>query len=106
VTETLAPLNDLLQGQSKGKMPIEWTPRALRAFEASKESLARSALLAHPRVNAELALFDASESSVGAALQQRTAEHWEPLASRRSLSPAEAKYSAFDRELLAIYYSD
>ncbi|EFN71769.1 Uncharacterized protein F44E2.2, partial [Camponotus floridanus] len=47
---------------------------------------------------------DASDSSVGAALQQRGEDGWEPLAFfSKKLSPTEEKYSAFDRELLAIY---
>lgn len=69
--------------------------------------MAWATLLAHPKVNAELALFtDASEQSVGASLQQQGNDGWEPLAffSRR-LSPAESKYSAFDRELLAVYFA-
>lgn len=103
--ETLAPLNDLLRNNMKGKAPITWTPQAERAFEASREKLAQATLLAHPRSDAELALFtDASDHSVGAALQQRNGDDWEPLAFySKKLSPTEAKYSAFDRELLAIY---
>lgn len=104
--ETLAPLNDLLVGNTRGRTPVAWIPRAQRAFEASRESLAQAALLAHPRIDAELALFtDASDHSVGATIQQRGKEDgWEPLAfySKR-LSSAESKYSACDRELLAIY---
>lgn len=102
--ETLAPLNSLLCNNIKAhKAPVKWTAMAQRAFEESKESLAQAALLAHPRVNAELAVFaDASEQNVGAALQQRIGSDWEPFFSRK-LSPAERKYSAFDRELLAIY---
>lgn len=100
----LAPLNDLLRGEAKGKMLVAWTPQAQRAFEKSKDGLARATLLAHSKVNAELALFtDASEQCVGASLQQRSNDGWEPLAFfSRKLNPAEAKYSAFDREL-AIY---
>lgn len=103
--EILAPLNDLLHGNVKGKTPVSWTPRTQQAFETSRESLAQAALLRHPRINAELALFtDASEQSIGATLQQRSSDGWEPLAFfSKKLSPAESKYSAFDRELLAIY---
>ena len=47
---------------------------------------------------------DASDRAVGAVLQQRTDESWEPLAFfSKKLRPPEQKYSAFDRELLALY---
>jgi len=103
--EILTPLNDFLLGNIKGKARVAWTPQARQAFNDSKEKLARAALLAHPGAGAELALFtDASEQSVGAALQQRCDDGWGPLAFfSKKLSPAETKYSAFDRELLAIY---
>jgi len=40
---------------------VTWIPRAERAFEALKESLAQAVLLAHPKSDAKLALFmDAS----------------------------------------------
>jgi hypothetical protein len=41
---------------------------------------------------------------MGAALQQRVGDAWQPLAFfSRKLNPAQKKYSAYDRELLAIY---
>jgi cleavage and polyadenylation specificity factor subunit 1 len=41
---------------------------------------------------------------MGAVLQQRVEDTWQPLAFfSRKLSPAQQKYSAYDRELLAIY---
>jgi cleavage and polyadenylation specificity factor subunit 1 len=41
---------------------------------------------------------------MGAALQQRVSDAWQPLAFfSRKLNPAQKKYSAYDRELLAIY---
>jgi cleavage and polyadenylation specificity factor subunit 1 len=41
---------------------------------------------------------------VGAVLQQRVQDAWQPLAFfSRKLTPAQQKYSAYDRELLAIY---
>ena len=41
---------------------------------------------------------------MGAVLQQRVQDVWQPLAFfSRTLSPAEQKYSAYNRELLAIY---
>jgi cleavage and polyadenylation specificity factor subunit 1 len=41
---------------------------------------------------------------MGAVLQQRVQDVWQPLAFfSRKLSPAQQKYSAYNRELLAIY---
>ena len=47
---------------------------------------------------------DASDTAVGGVLQQYAQGHWRPIAffSRR-LQPAEARYSTFGRELLAMY---
>jgi len=60
---------------------------------------------AHPRAHAELALFtDASDRSIKVVLQQKYQDGWKPLAFySKKMSPTETKYSAFDRELLAIY---
>lgn len=105
--QTQAPLNELLKGNVKGKTPINWTPEATSAFEASKESLAQATLLAHPQSSAPLAIFsDASDRAVGASLQQFVEGTWEPLDFfSKKLSAAEQRYGAYDRELLAIYLS-
>lgn len=104
--EIQAPLNECLNGpEARGKKSIQWTPAREQAFEASKRALAEAAQLAHPDSSLPLALFtDASDFSIGAALQQRTERGWQPLAFfTRKLTVAQRKYSAFDRELLAIY---
>lgn len=100
-----APLNSLLSGAIKGKEALEWNPEAEAAFHNSKETLAGATMLAHPKIGAELAIFsDASDFAIGAALQQKVKENWEPLGFfSRKLQPAEKKYSAYDRELLAMY---
>lgn len=102
-----APLNNLLQGNVKGNAPVPWTPEAIKAFDACKDSLAEATLLAHPKRDAPLAIFsDASDFAVGAALQQKVNGHWQPLDFfSKKLSPTEQKYGAYDRELLAIYLS-
>lgn len=103
--EIQAPLHALLTGTLKGTQPIDLTGKALDAFEASKESLANAALLAHPDCRATLALVtDASDKAIGAVLQQLKDDAWQPLAFfSRKLSPSQTKYSPYDRELLAIY---
>ena len=78
------------------------------AFQASKDALANAVLLQHPSPFAQTALtVDASDHAVGAALSQRGGDQvWRPLAFfSKTMTPAERKYSAFDRELLAIYLS-
>lgn len=101
-----SPLNRLLCGRKvKGNAPIEWSTDAEKAFQASKEALANAALLAHPSGHAHLAIMvDASDFALGATLQQREEGSWKPLAFHtKALSPAQRNYSAYDRELLAIY---
>jgi cleavage and polyadenylation specificity factor subunit 1 len=100
-----APLNDLLQGNVKGRMPVTWNPAATAAFEQCKDALAQATLLAHPKPDAPLAIFtDASDYAIGAVLQQHVNGAWQPLEFfSAKLSPTERNYSAFDRELLAIY---
>lgn len=45
-------------------------------------------------------MTDASDSAVGAVLQQYVDGQWQSIP--KKLQPAETRYSAFDRELLAI----
>ena len=84
------------------KSPLIWTASQLDAFAAAKQSLSSSVKLAHPDPQDSLSLTtDASLSAVGAVL---AGSDDAPLAFfSKKLSPAEVKYSAFDRELLAVY---
>ena len=103
---TQAPLHTLLAGpRTKGSQSINWTPVLRQAFEECKASLSRAAMIAHPDVAAPIALVtDASTTAMGAVLQQRTQNTWQPLAFfSKKMSTAQQKYSAYDRELLAIY---
>ena len=96
------PLFDALAGKPK---TLAWNEEMEKAFVDTKKALAEVALLAHPRHGVPLSLTtDASDQALGAVLQQLVSNSWEPLAffSRR-LQPSEKKYSAFDRELLALY---
>lgn len=101
-----APLNAVLAGPKvKGSHPVESTSQLLKAFEDCKTALSSAALLAHPDTLAELAIVtDASESAIGAVLQQRKGDAWQPLAFySHKLNIAQRKYSPYDRELLAVY---
>ena len=92
----------------KGKSaPLEWTEEACAAFERTKTALADATLLIHPKMNAPTCLMtDASDTAVGAALQQFVEGYWQPIAFfSKKMKPAETRYSTFDRELLAMYLS-
>ena len=108
IADVLAPLTSLLSGpKTSKKESIVWTAKEQAAFEASKKALTDAVCLAHPREGAPLALVtDASDFALGAVVQQYVDGAWQPLAFySRKLSPAEQKYSPYDRELLAIYAS-
>ena len=104
--EHQAPLHDVLSGPKvKGSHPITWTPELHKAFEECKASLSRATLLAHPDPSAPLALVtDASTSAMGAMLQQHVKNAWQLLGFFSwKLNSVQKKYSAYNRELLAIY---
>jgi hypothetical protein len=73
------------------------------AFAAAKEALVAAVPLSHPLPRAVLALAaDASNTHVGAVLQQQVGQHWQPLGFfSKKHSKSEVNYSTFDRELLA-----
>ena len=75
------------------------------AFSAAKQALVSASTLIHPDPAAQLSLaLDASDSHVGAVLQQFQNEGWAPLSFfSKQLDSTQSKYSAFDRELLAAY---
>lgn len=101
-----APLHSMLAGDKvKGSQPVHMTPLQLEAFEECKRALSQATLLVHPNMQAELSIVtDASDVSIGATLQQRIRDQWEPLGFfSKKLSPSQRKYSPYDRELLAIY---
>jgi transposase InsO family protein len=101
---TLRPLTDAVKGGQS--TVLEWTEPMQEAFVAVKEGLCKAVELAHPAPAAEVFLaVDASGTHVGAALHQRVrGQTARPLAFfSAKLEPAQQKYSAFDRELLACY---
>ena len=102
VAGKLAPLHAASAGKGQA---ITWSTECQTAFEAAKTALADATLLHHPRANAPTSItVDASDSDIGGKLEQRHGQTWKPIAFfSRKLSPAESKYSAFDRELLGLY---
>ena len=98
----MRPLYAALAGKPK---VLTWTPEMVTAFDTAKQALAAATMLNYPRSEAPTALTtDASATAVGAVLEQFANGVWQPLAFfSRQLRPPEQKYSAFDRELLALH---
>jgi hypothetical protein len=74
-------------------------------IQNAKKSLVNILHLGHPSESAELSLaVDANNTQVGAVLQQKLKNGvWQPLGFfSKKLNRAQLKYSAFDRELLAV----
>ena len=101
---TMDPLFKASAGKSKGDA-IAWTDAMSTAFQLTKEALSSATMLVHPQLSAPTALTtDASGGGIGAVLEQYTGGSWKPLAFfSKAFKPSECKYSAFDRELLAVH---
>ena len=106
--KVMVPLIKVLDVNPKAKT-IPWNEQAVAALQETKELQAQAALLAHPIEGASLAIeTDASDLAVGAVLQQLTKKNaWQPLRFfSRKVKDMETRYSAFDKELLAMYISN
>lgn len=108
LAELLKPIHEhlaYLLKLPKTSKNFSWTQSCSEAFTAVKQSLAEVVMLAHPLDEGFFSITtDASNFAIGAVLQQFKDGYWEPLAFfSKKLQPAEIKYSAFGRELLAIY---
>ena len=109
----MTPLNNLSTAandghtrlSTKSNFDLKWDENAESAFSGSKQILANATLLVHPDPMAQLNITcDASDIAVGGVLQQYLNGMWQPLSFfSKKPSPAETRYSAFDRELLAVY---
>jgi len=100
-----APLYATVSKVTKRDGPLTWTAESQKSFDICREALAHTAYLAHPTSNASLRLStDASNTAVGAVLEQKVRDQWQPLGFfSRKLSDAQSRYSTYDRELLAAY---
>ena len=103
--QNLQPLNALLSASKGSNREIEWSAETTAAFLYSKEALAQATSLSHPQPDAPTCIMtDASDTAIGAVLQQLMAGVWHPISYfSRKLTPPESRYSTFDRELLAVY---
>ena len=107
----LTPLNNLLTAANEGhtrlsrksNFDLKWDQNAESAFSEFKQILANATLLVHPDPMAQINIT-CNASCVGGVLQQYLNGMWQPLSFfSKKLNPAETRYSAFDRELLAVY---
>ena len=102
--EVMKPLYKTLSVKPRPK-ELEWTSELDLAFQKAKRLLADATLLHHPVPGARTVLTtDASDVAIGAVLEQKIDEHWQPLAFfSRQLNKAERNYATIDRELLGIH---
>ncbi|GBL74957.1 Transposon Tf2-9 polyprotein [Araneus ventricosus] len=103
-----ALLHEYLKGsKKKDKGKIQWTDEAEKQFEKCKNDLANATLLSFPYSELPLSLFtDASDTAIGAVLQQYENSTWKPIAFySKKLNDTQQNYSTYDRELLGIYLS-
>ena len=105
----MQPLHALLTSSKPKSQTLTWNDDALAAFNATKEALANASLLSYPTSDAPTSdaptclMTDASNIAVGTVLQQYINEAWHPISFSRKMTPAETRYSTFDRGLLAVY---
>ena len=100
----MTPLNQLLTAANEGhtrlspksNFDLKWNKSANSAFIESKQILANATLLLHPDHTAPLNITCDSSDYINNV--------WQPLSFlSKKLTPAETRYSVFDRELLAVY---
>jgi len=91
-------------GTGKSITVADWTSAHANAFDGLKAAISEVATLAYPNPDLPTRLAtDASDVAVGAVLEQKEGPSWRPVAFfSKSLKGPELKYSAYDRELLAI----
>lgn len=100
-SKEVAPLVEL----TKKDRPFQWSPEAQEAFTRLKERFVSAPILLpfHPDRPTEIET-DASGQAVGGVLSQQDDDGtWRPCAYfSKKMTPAEANYPIFDKELLAI----
>ena len=92
----MQPLHALLTASKPRSQTLTWNDTTLAAFKATKEALANASLLSYPKGDAPTCLMtDASDTAVGAVLQQYVNGIWRPISFfSRKMTP---RYSTFDR---------
>ena len=112
--DKLTPVNQLLTTANEGhtrlspksNFDLKLIESVNFAFIESKQILANATLLVQPVHSALLNIrCDASDFAVGGVLQQYIDNVWQPLSFfSKKLTPAETRYSAFDRNFSSVRY--
>jgi hypothetical protein len=72
--------NYLHKAKKRDKTKIVWNENTIEAFENCKSSLGNVSNLVYPEFQSKLALMcDASDTGLGAVLQQQVNKEWKPL---------------------------
>ena len=97
LAELVKPIYAAMFNASK---TLLWTTELQNEFCNSKTGLANATLLHHPRDQTPTALTtDASDTVIGAVLEQEFQGTWRPIAFfSKKLQPAETRYSVFSTE--------
>lgn len=104
--ENQRPLNSYLYESRKNyRREIYWNPTTIEAFERCRSSVVNSTLLSHPDCKVPVRVVsDASDFAMRAVLKQFKENSWFLLAFfSRNFNEAPKKYSAYDRELTAVF---
>jgi hypothetical protein len=101
--EIAAPLTDLTKSDVRN-IPAAWGPKQQAAFEELKRRLTSAPVLIHADCSKPFVLrTDASDFAVGSVLMQEHGGNLHPVAYHsKKLSPAESRYGAYAREMLAV----
>jgi hypothetical protein len=100
-----APLYDMITEIKKLDGPLQRSDSARICFDTCRQALADTTQLMYPSTDAAFRLStNASNTSVGAVLEQEVDEKWQPLGFfSKKLSPTERTYNTYNRKLLAAY---
>ncbi len=76
----MQPLHSHLSSGKTKSQSLTWTDAAVASFISTKEALANASLLSYPTPDAPSCLMtNASDTAVGAVLQQHIHGTWHPL---------------------------
>jgi hypothetical protein len=97
---------DLYQMSQAKKKTCTWTPETLKQFADLKQALVTAPILVFPNFKIPFHIqTDASQKAIGGVLLQQVKGLFKPVAfASRKLSDTERRYSATERELLALIY--
>jgi len=95
---------DLFKMAEERKKVCVWTPELIKKFELLKQTLITSPVLAFPNHEMPFVIqTDASNHGLSGVLLQLHGNLWKPIAFfSRKLTKTESKYSATEREMLAV----